>query len=424
MSRDQRIEDNWAIVYAQELARKHHTYVLIVFCLRKKFPFATKRLLYFLLRGLQEVKKNAAVYKIPFVFLMGDPALELPAYIHSQHVGALICDSSPLRIHKQWKQQLVDTLHIPFIEVDTHNIVPVWVSSEKREYGAYTIRPKIKAKLDNFLTEFPKLSVQSHVRMADRNIAWEHIESSVNANMHIESVDWIHPGASHATGALSTFLQDGIEKYDTFRNDPSMHAQSNLSPYLHFGQLSSQRVALEIKKRASCAQYSSSFLEEIIIRKELADNFCWYERDYDSVRCFPQWAQKTLSEHLNDPRSYLYSDEQLEHGLTHDPLWNAAEKELVSTGKMHGYLRMYWAKKILEWSSTPDEAMRRTVYLNDTYSLDGRDPNGYAGIAWAIGGVHDRPWFSRPVFGLIRYMSGNSIMKKYDCVAYMGRFSL
>jgi deoxyribodipyrimidine photo-lyase len=230
------------------------------------------------------------------------------------------------------------------------------------------------------------------------------------------------PGESAAHRALAGFLDQRLEGYATDRNDPNRNGQSGLSPYLHFGHLAPQRVALAVAAGGT-PDDRDAFLEELIIRRELSDNFCWYNNRYDQVEGFPDWARKTLDRHRADPREYRYSRGALERGETHDRLWNAAQKEMVLTGKMHGYLRMYWAKKILEWSGSPEEALAAAIFLNDRYELDGRDPNGYAGIAWSIGGVHDRPWGERPVFGMVRYMNYNGCARKFDVPGYIGRIA-
>jgi deoxyribodipyrimidine photo-lyase len=222
---------------------------------------------------------------------------------------------------------------------------------------------------------------------------------------------------------MNIFISKKLKLYEKHKNDPSLNGQSQLSPYIHFGQLSTQRIALSISSMDPDEKYSTSFLEELIVRKELSENFCWYNKSYDSTDSFPSWAKKTLADHENDIRPYIYSLEEFELANTHDSLWNAAQKELILTGKMHGYMRMYWAKKILEWTHTSEEALRICIHLNDLYSLDGRDPNGYAGIAWSIGGVHDRPWFTRPIFGMVRYMNDTSLLKKYDCSDYISTYS-
>ncbi|MCX6141116.1 MAG: deoxyribodipyrimidine photolyase, partial [Candidatus Kapabacteria bacterium] len=210
------------------------------------------------------------------------------------------------------------------------------------------------------------------------------------------------------------------------RNDPTKNGQSGLSPFLHFGFIAPQRVALDVYALPRVGGEDDpveSFLEELIIRRELADNFTFYNERYDLFEGFPAWAQMSLNEHRNDARDYVYTFDEWEGARTHDPLWNAAQCELLATGKMHGYMRMYWAKKLLEWSASPEEALAIGITLNDTYELDGRDPNGYAGLAWSIGGVHDRAWFQRPVYGKVRYMNANGCAKKFNTMEYIRRYA-
>ena len=221
---------------------------------------------------------------------------------------------------------------------------------------------------------------------------------------------------------MKYFLQNRLPTYDEQRNDPTLDGQSNLSPYLHFGQLSAQRVALETSKASANKKAKEAFLEELIVRRELSDNFCFYNENYDNFKGFPDWAKKTHEIHRKDRREYLYSREEFEQATTHDDLWNAAQIEMIERGKMHGYMRMYWAKKIFEWTASPEEALDIAIYLNDKYELDGRDPNGYTGIAWSIGGVHDRAWFERPVFGKIRYMNYNGCKSKFNVRAYIDKY--
>ncbi|MFW5721799.1 MAG: deoxyribodipyrimidine photolyase, partial [Desulfohalobiaceae bacterium] len=190
---------------------------------------------------------------------------------------------------------------------------------------------------------------------------------------------------------------------------------------LHFGQIAAQRVAQEVLSFKTRTAYKEAFLEELIVRRELSDNFCFYNPAHDSVDGFPEWAGKTLDAHRKDPREHVYSLEEFEQARTHDPLWNAAQMEMVTRGKMHGYMRMYWAKKILEWTASPEEAMDVAITLNDRWELDGRDSNGYTGIAWSIGGVHDRAWPERPVFGKIRFMNDRGCRRKFDVDAYIRR---
>jgi len=220
---------------------------------------------------------------------------------------------------------------------------------------------------------------------------------------------------------LREFLRERLPWYHEGRNDPMEDAQSNLSPYLHFGHISAQRIVLEVTKHDANRESQEAFLEELIVRRELSDNFCFYNAHYDHFEGFPDWAKKTLNDHRKDTREYVYSLDDFGRGDTHDQLWNAAQREMVRRGKMHGYMRMYWGKKILEWTESPEEAIKIAIYLNDRYELDGRDTNGYAGIAWSIGGVHDRAWPERPIFGKIRYMSYHGCKSKFDVMAYRER---
>jgi deoxyribodipyrimidine photo-lyase len=232
---------------------------------------------------------------------------------------------------------------------------------------------------------------------------------------------WLGPGEAAAMKLLRHFLEHKLDGYERDRNDPNIDGQSGLSPYLHFGQISAERVALEVLKGMKDA---GAFLEELIVRKELSDNYCYYNQHYDDMQGYPAWAIKSLAEHEKDRREYLYTLPELEKARTHDDLWNAAMQEMLQTGKMHGYMRMYWAKKILEWTASPAEALRAAVYLNDRYELDGRDANAYAGIAWSLGGVHDRAWKERAIFGKVRYMNYKGAKSKFDVLSYINKWSL
>ncbi|MDH4218434.1 MAG: deoxyribodipyrimidine photo-lyase [Candidatus Aminicenantes bacterium] len=420
MSRDQRTHDNWALLFAQEMAIKQKASLGVAFCLVPQFLGATIRQYGFMLQGLQETEKNLEAKNIPFFLLTGSPEEGIAKFVSQHEVGTLITDFDPLRLKRAWKKGVLNRIDIPVYEVDTHNIVPCWIVSPKQEFAAYTFRPKVKRQLSEFLDEFPKLkkhpfSWKKKVEQTD----WSRVKKCLKIDRKVLEVDWIKPGEKAARLMLNQFIEHRLSKYDVKRNDPNIDGQSSLSPYLHFGQISAQRIVLEIQKKSISASEQEAFLEELIVRRELADNFCFYNELYDNFIGFPDWAKKTLNEYRHDRREYIYSLDQFEKGQTHDVLWNAAQKEMVKSGKMHGYLRMYWAKKILEWTETPEEALRIAIFLNDKYELDGRDPNGYVGIAWSIGGVHDRAWFPRPIFGKIRYMSYKGTQSKFDVKAYI-----
>ena len=253
-------------------------------------------------------------------------------------------------------------------------------------------------------------------------IDWDKVYSSLKVDEEVKPVDWLKPGEKAAHKNLKDFIENKFDKYAELRNDPNSDVLSNLSPYLHFGQISAQRVAL-IVNGLNDHPSAESFLEELIVRRELSDNFCFYNANYNSFRGFPDWAKKTLNDHKKDQREFVYTLKKFEEAKTHEDLWNAAQQQLVNTGKLHGYMRMYWAKKILEWSKSPEEALKIAIYLNDKYELDGRDPNGYTGCAWAIGGIHDRAWSERPVYGKIRYMNRNGAKRKFDVEKYVTKNS-
>jgi deoxyribodipyrimidine photo-lyase len=424
MSRDQRVGDNWALLYARELAQKHDSPLAVAFCLAPQFMGATGRQYHFLLQGLREVEKNLQALNIPFFLLLGDPGREISRLLGEIDAGALVCDFSPLRQSREWKSALAGEMVIPFYEVDAHNIIPCWVASPKQEWAAYSFRPKVNRLLFEFLDEFPALQerAQMNSTLVNRIIEndWEAAQRSLRADA-LPQANWIVPGEAAAMKQLDRFLDLKLADYERDRNDPNIDGQSGLSPYLHFGQVSAQRVALEVLRSR---KDTGSFFEELVVRRELSENYCYYNLHYDDIQGFPAWARASLIEHEKDRREYLYTLQELENARTHDDLWNAAQQEMVRTGKMHGYMRMYWAKKILEWTGSPAAAQTAAIYLNDRYELDGRDPSGYTGIAWSLGGLHDRAWKERAIFGKVRYMNFNGARRKLDVQAYIDKWEL
>jgi deoxyribodipyrimidine photo-lyase len=420
MHREHRVRDNWGLVRAQQIARDEDRPLCVAYCLVKSYLDATIRQFGFLLRGLEEVAADLDEKKIPFHLLRGTPAEEIPVFVKRIGAGHVVTDFDSLRHKRAWIYDVGRALPCRLEEVDSRNIVPCWIASQKQEYAARTIRPKIHEKLAEFLENFPGVRTQE--------IAWPHdppsndftkARESLEVDRDVPEVDWLSPGENAARDVLDAFIAERLPRYDADRNDPGKDVQSNLSPYLHFGMISSARVAMAVRDSGASADNRDGFLEELIVRRELSDNFCYYRPDYDAVSCFPDWAATTLAEHADDEREHLYDRDQLEHARTHDDIWNAAQMEMVRRGKMHGYLRMYWAKKILEWTDSPETAMAHAVYLNDRYELDGRDANGYVGVAWSIGGVHDRAFAERPIFGKIRFMSGKSTARKFKMDGYI-----
>lgn len=422
MSRDQRVHDNWALLFAQKLAIEKHKPLTVLFNLVPNFLEATIRQYGFMLKGLEQVEKELKKYNISFFLTLGDPQFEIPLILKKINASVLISDFDPLKIKRIWKRDVAKNIRIPFYEVDAHNIIPCLYVSNKVEFGAYTIRPKIQRLLPEFMEEFPKINKMKSGSLLSDKVDWQKAEKSLMINRDVKEISWLKPGENNAQQVLIDFLENKLDYYTENRNDPNKNVLSNLSPYLHFGQISAQRVALTVDQFYRNHPSSKSFLEELIVRRELSDNFCYFNPKYDSFEGFPEWAKKTLNEHRKDKREFLYSLKEFEQAKTHEDLWNAAQLEMVKTGKMHGYMRMYWAKKILEWSKSPEEAIKIAIYLNDKYELDGRDPNGYVGCAWAIGGVHDRAWTERPVFGKIRYMNFNGAKRKFDVGLYIKKF--
>ena len=422
MIRDQRADDNWALLYAQAIALKRHYPLVVAFTLPPIPLEATLRQCTFMLEGLKEVERKLHRKNIPLIVLTGPPVQRLLRFARRNRVSAVVSDFSPLRIHREWQTEVAEQVAASFFEVDTHNIVPCRFVSQKQEYGAYTLRPKISRLLPEFLTAFPPLRKHPYqLAVSPPKVDWVKAYKSLRVDRSVKPVSTFVPGTAAGRKVLRRFLTHGLERYHDGRNDPTPDAQSQLSPYLHFGQLAPQQVAWETQRYDADLKSQEAFLEELIVRRELSDNFCLYNDGYDSPEGFPTWARETLADHRRDPREYVYTDTQLERGETHDPLWNAAQREMTTRGKMHGYMRMYWAKKILEWTRSPEEAHRIALHLNDKYSLDGCDPNGYAGVAWSIGGVHDRPWFEREIFGKIRYMSYDGCKRKFDVAAYIAK---
>ncbi|XP_017012635.3 deoxyribodipyrimidine photo-lyase isoform X2 [Drosophila takahashii] len=427
MSRDGRVQDNWALLFAQRLALKLELPLSVVFCLVPKFLNATIRHYKFMMGGLQEVEQQCRSLAIPFHLLMGPAAEKLPEFVKSRNIGAVVCDFAPLRLPRQWVEDVGKALpkSVPLVQVDAHNVVPLWVASDKQEYAARTIRNKINSKLGEFLSEFPPVVQHPHGTGCQeaKPVDWEAAYAMLQCDMDVDEVQWAKPGYRAACQQLYEFCTRRLRKFNDKRNDPTADALSGLSPWLHFGQISAQRCALEVQRfRGQHKASADAFCEEAIVRRELADNFCFYNEHYDSLKGLSSWAYQTLDAHRKDKRDPCYSLEELEMSLTYDDLWNSAQLQLVREGKMHGFLRMYWAKKILEWTATPEQALEFAILLNDKYSLDGRDPNGYVGCMWSIGGVHDMGWKERAIFGKVRYMNYQGCRRKFDVNAFVMRY--
>lgn len=427
MSRDNRVADNWALIHAVEYAREHGTTVEVVYNLEIGYLHGSLHQHLFKVAGLKEVADRLHDLEIPFHIISGtDTHKDLATFLHKQKPVCVITDFDPLHIKQRWVRHAQKHITCPLYEVDAHNIIPAWIASDKEEFAAYTFRPKVRKLFSEFCTDFPSITKhlipEKNKKLKQPRINWDALEKADVPDRGTDT-SWIVPGEKAARRAAKKFAEDRLRQYAEKRNDPTQDAQSDLSPYFHYGHIAPQRVAYDIwNMKGMRGDSAKDFLEELVVRRELSDNFCLYNSHYDSFEGFKDWAKQTLDAHRKDSREYVYTLSQFEKAQTHDDLWNAAQKEMVSRGKMHGYMRMYWAKKILEWTKTPEDAMKIALTMNDRYELDGRDPNGYVGVAWSIGGVHDRAWFDRPIFGKIRYMNANGARRKFDIDAYITKY--
>ena len=425
MQRAMRVVDNPALDVALEAGNLLGLPVVVYFSVIPNYPNANLRHYHFLAQGLRDVAEDAAELGVGFV-LRRPPDNSLEAFLDEVGAALVVGDENPCREPERWRNVLAGRLRLPFWTVDADVVVPSAIFG-RSYFLLHHFRPHLKAELPKYLQ--PQAKVRPEYLWKPRRQAASYpVDQDLTAGFHkldrsVGPVDSFTGGTHAALKRLRAFVNEDLATYEHTRNHPEMKGTSRLSPYLHFGHIGPRTIALAahdaVRKGKAGAEARDKFLDELIGWRELAVLFVKHNPDYDSWECAEPWARKTLAEHGGDARPYRYSLEQMERGETHDELWNAAQREMVQTGWMHNYMRMYWAKKMLEWAPDPARAFEWAVTLNDRYELDGRDPNGYAGIAWAIVGKHDRPWFNRPVIGLIRPMSGASIAKKMDAKAYI-----
>jgi deoxyribodipyrimidine photo-lyase len=418
MQASQRTLHNHALEYAILKGNEMGLPVVVFFGIKEDYPEANERHFKFMIEGLSEVGSNLRDTGIQFIIRKTEPwkgALEL-----SKEASMVICDRGYLRHQVHWRKELALKAKCSVVQVESDLIVPVDTAAEKEMYSAAVLRPRIHRLLDKYL--MPPLINTPRTSSLDLTFDGMEIEdmellmNDLEIDRSVKGLNWLKGGTSQALDLFNRFLSHGLDRYHQERNDPSLGIQSNMGPYLHFGQISPLTLAIEASEAGSPG--TESFLEELVVRRELAFNFVRYNPFYDRFDSLPDWAQRTLRDHSKDIREYVYSIEELEKGATHDPYWNAAQREMVINGKMHNYMRMYWGKKILEWMEDPSEAFDTALCLNNKYSLDGRDPNSYAGIAWCFG-KHDRPWIERPIFGKVRYMNDKGLKRKFRIEDYV-----
>jgi deoxyribodipyrimidine photo-lyase len=426
MQRAMRAVDNPALDVATAAANLLGLPVVIYFGVIPNYPNANLRHYHFLQQGLRDAAEDAAERGIGFIVRRAPETLA--SFLEEVRAALLVGDENPCREPERWRSVLARRIDVPYWTVDADVVVPSCVFNRSFVL-LHHFRPHLQAELPKFLVAPPKIEAQHRWKpsrtQSSFNLSGDITAGFTKLDRTIKPVDTFTGGTRSALRRLGEFLRSDLAAYDESRNHPELAGTSRLSPYLHFGNIGPLTIALAVEKAANSEKIPfktmERFLEQLIGWRELAILFVRHEPNYDTWECAAPWARKTLLEHAADPRPYKYTFAQLERAETHDDLWNAAQRQMAVTGWMHNYMRMYWAKKILEWSPDPATAFDWAVILNDRYQLDGRDPNGYAGIAWAIVGKLDRPWFNRPIFGLVRPMTGASTAKKFDAAAYIAQ---
>ena len=423
MQRAQRTLENPALDLAVEAANALHQPVVIFFAPVPFYPHANLRHYAFLAQGIPDIASGARERGVGLI-LRRYPEHSLVKFCDEVRASLVVGDENPMREPRRWRELAAKKLRIPLWTVDADVIVPSKLL-EKEQYAARTIRPRLKQRLQQFLMvagnpsakvewESPRrLSALPDDGACDLTENWKDLDRSV------APVNSFRGGTTEALRLLDEFVRHKLARYPENHGRPEIDGTSRLSPYLHFGHIGPHTVMHAVQRAKAPEAAKEDYIDEFFTWRELAINFVHFNPLYDSIESAPDWAHKTLAAHARDPRPVLYTREQLESAETHDELWNAAQLQMVHAGWMHNYMRMYWAKKILEWSPSPAVAYQTALYLNDKYFLDGRDPDGYSGVAWAIGGKFDRPWFERPIFGTIRWMSADAARKKFDVEKYI-----
>jgi deoxyribodipyrimidine photo-lyase len=419
MQASQRTEYNHALEYALIKANELRQPLVVFFGITDHFPEGNERHYTFMREGLRDVRHSLEKRGIRIVLKLTSPEQGIVQF--AKEASFVVVDRGYLNIQRAWRNEAARLIDCPLVQIESDVIIPIEETSPKEEYAAATIRTKIHKKLDQFLRPLKEVDpVIDSLSLDFDSFDVDDVEkaaSKLHIDRSVKKVSSYRGGTGEAKKQLRLFMRDKLERFPELRNDPTVDFLSHMSPYLHFGQISPLFIALKIS--AAEGPGKDAYLEELIVRRELSMNFVFYNAQYDSFEgAIPQWAQKTLKVHEKDRRPYLYDLGELETAKTHDPYWNAAQQEMVITGKMHGYMRMYWGKKILEWSKTPGEAFRIALYLNNKYEIDGRDPNGFTGVAWCFG-KHDRPWGEREIFGNVRYMNERGLKRKFDADKYV-----
>ncbi|MBN2219679.1 MAG: deoxyribodipyrimidine photo-lyase [Kosmotogaceae bacterium] len=419
MQASQRTEENHAFELAKQEARELGIPCVVLFVLNGNYPSGNLRSFSFMLDGLRDMKSELEEQGMRFIVFKGDPVEIVPKV--SKRCALVVTDAGYLRHQIDWRKRIAEELECPFLSVESNVVVPVKIASCKEEYSAATFRKKVMKHFADFVNDFEPMELRSRASPDEFEGATEIEEADLSdLDRSVSIISGFRGGQKEAKRKLEIFLSKNLDRFEEERNDPNSGCLSEMSPFLHFGHISPSYIASRVIDSGSKGK--DAYIEELVVRRELSMNFVYYNTKYDSFEALPKWAQKTLNEHRNDKRAPSYSLSELESGETDDPYWNAAQKEMTLTGKMHGYMRMYWGKKLLEWSRDPESAIGTAIYLNDKYELDGRDPNGYAGILWCFG-KHDRAWSERKIFGKVRYMNSHGLKRKFDIDSYVRRIN-
>ena len=455
MQQAQRIHYNPALDYALAEAQRMELGLIVCFVLSDEIPEANIRHYRFMIEALPEIALGLANKNIPFHILQGKPTELIPKL--GQKARLLVLDHGYLNWQKAWRNEIFSSKLLSDTEIvllDSEATVPVHLASDKEEYSAATLRRKLVSKLSIWLDhpdpmhyDIPAQSIDLQgiphypYDLQDLDALWDWVRTELKLQANPGIISSMTGGYDQAQEKLNFFIQNKLQGYAQYRSHPDKDYASELSPYLHFGQVSALEIIHKIfgawqvpveslphliaskKQQEGKILNLADYAEELIVRRELSMNFCDYNHHYDSVLGLPTWARKTLNDHLLDEREEQYSLDRLEQGETNDIYWNAAQQQMLSTGKMQGYMRMYWGKRLLSWCPSVDEAFEILLYLNNKYEMDGRDANAYAGVAWCFG-KHDRPWGTRPIFGMVRYMNANGLKRKFDMNAYLAKVDL
>lgn len=425
MQRSQRSASNLALNEAITWANELGQPVVCYFGLDDSYPQTTARDYRFVLEGLQDVAQGLRERNVGLVVRRERSVPGIVRLAGELKASLILTDESHLRLGRRRRKQaasLLDGSGIPLWSVDNDVVVPVRAIG-REQYAARTIRPRLHRLRDQYLHPIPNPSAMVAPPRVESPVDLKNIDGTLaglQVDRRLERSTLYVGGARAAQQTLERFVTEQLVRYHTHRNDASVNVTSNLSPYFHFGHLDPWTAALMVGKADVPKEARESFLEELLVRRELASNFTFYNARYDALAGLPDWARATLQEHTSDEREHVYTLTELVEARTGDDLWNAGQQELLLTGSMHGWVRMYWGKRILEWTRTPATALAHTLHLNNLYALDGRDPVSFANILWCYG-KHDRPWPRRPIFGTVRSMTRSGAERKFDVARYIER---